>query len=95
MTTSDSAARDRPKGDAPPDGDEKGWLNRRTVAYFLGLLALNYILASAFVNGASRVEIPYNPTFLQQVSNGNVASIGAKEKRSPGHLQARRALPRV
>ena len=84
MTTSDSAARDRPKGDAPPDGDEKGWLNRRTVAYFLGLLALNYILASAFVNGASRVEIPYNPTFLQQVSNGNVASIGAKESAVQG-----------
>ena len=84
LTTSDSAARDRPKGDAPPDGHEKGWLNRRTVAYFLGLLALNYILASAFVNGASRVEIPYNPTFLQQVGNGNVASIGAKESAIQG-----------
>src|SRR6185369_12623444 len=53
MTTSDSPARGLPKSEAPPDGDEKGWLNRRTVAYFLGLLALNYILASAFVNGAS------------------------------------------
>jgi cell division protease FtsH len=78
MTTSDSAERDFPKKDAPPDGDEKGWLNWRTVGFFLALLALNYILASAFVTGASRVEIPYNPTFLQQVSNGNVASIGAK-----------------
>ncbi|HEX6712758.1 MAG TPA: ATP-dependent metallopeptidase FtsH/Yme1/Tma family protein, partial [Thermoleophilaceae bacterium] len=84
MTTSDSPARGLPKSDAPPDGDEKGWLNRRTVAYFLGLLVLNFILASAFANGASRVEIPYNPTFLQQVGNGNVASIGAKESSIQG-----------
>jgi hypothetical protein len=84
MTTSDSAERDFPKLDAPQEGDDKQWLNWRTVAFFFGLLALNYILASALVNSASRVEIPYNPTFLQQVGNGNVAPIGAKESAIQG-----------
>ena len=45
-----------------------------------GLLALNYIVVSMMSAGSAqpRVEIPYRPTFLAQVHDGNVASISAK-----------------
>ena len=54
--------------------------DRRTVGGLLALLALYYIVVS-MTSGSSaqrRVEIPYRPTFLAQVHDGNVAAISAK-----------------
>jgi cell division protease FtsH len=54
-----------------------GW---RDVAVFLGLLLVNYLVVSLLLGGAAspRVEIPYRPTFVAQLSDGNVATITAK-----------------
>ena len=54
-----------------------GW---RNVGVFLGLLLVNYVVASLLFAGTAdrRVEIPYRPTFVAQLSNGNVATITAK-----------------
>ena len=46
----------------------------------LGLLLLNYVIASMLFGATDnpRVTIPYQPTFLEQVREGNVAKITAK-----------------
>jgi hypothetical protein len=54
-----------------------GW---RSVAVFFGLLLLNYVIVSQLSGAGAnpRVTIPYQPTFLEQVGDGNVATITAK-----------------
>lgn len=73
MTTKDPAQRNLPKLDAPADGDEKGWLSWRNVAFFLGLLALNYILASAFVNKRGSVAAALGAADLPPVVGNRAA----------------------
>jgi cell division protease FtsH len=73
---------DRPVSDKPA-GSGGGWkpprLNGRTIAMFLGLLLLNYLIVSSLSGGeAPRVTIPYQPTFLEHVGDGNVAKITAR-----------------
>jgi cell division protease FtsH len=43
----------------------------------LGLLALNLWISSQALKPNARVRIPYSPTFLVQVKNGNVAEISS------------------
>lgn len=52
----------------------------RILAVFSGLLLLNYIFVAAIfeTRGKSRVEIPYTPTFLEQVREGKVAKVTAE-----------------
>jgi cell division protease FtsH len=45
------------------------------LAVLVGLLLLNFWLASVVTAPAARVSIPYSPTFLNQVNAHNVASI--------------------
>jgi cell division protease FtsH len=54
-----------------------GW---RNVGVFLGLLLVNYLIVSLLFGAAAnpRVEIPYRPTFVAQLSDGNVETITAK-----------------
>jgi cell division protease FtsH len=47
------------------------------VLLVLGLLALNLWISSQALRPASRVQIPYSPTFLEQVQNGNVSQISS------------------
>jgi cell division protease FtsH len=74
---------DRPNTDRR-DGERKTpprfRLDRRTVGAFLVALVLNYIVVSLISSAAAkpRVEIPYQPTFLAQVRDGNVSAISAK-----------------
>src|SRR5690242_1714314 len=51
----------------------RGW-----IALFIALLALNFFLSTRAMRPASRVRIPYTPTFLQQVSANHVTSITSK-----------------
>ncbi|MDP9385734.1 MAG: ATP-dependent zinc metalloprotease FtsH [Actinomycetota bacterium] len=44
----------------------------------LVLLALNYAIASAFNRPEPAVRVPYSPTFLQQVRDGNVTRISTE-----------------
>jgi cell division protease FtsH len=74
---------DRPVPDKPPrtdDGQKPRRLDRRSIAVLLGLLLLNYLIVSQLYGTAEnpRVTIPYQPTFLGQVGDGNVATITAK-----------------
>jgi cell division protease FtsH len=60
-----------------PVGRPFGW---RNVGVFLALLLLNYLVVSMLFAGTAnpRVEIPYRPTFVAQLRDGNVATITAK-----------------
>ena len=52
----------------------------RNVGVFLGLLLLNYLIVSLFFSTEQnpRVEIPYRPTFVEQLREGNVATVTAE-----------------
>jgi cell division protease FtsH len=54
--------------------------DRRLVGAILAALVLNYIVVSLISSAAAkpRVEIPYQPTFVAQVREGNVSGISAK-----------------
>ncbi|MBV8562952.1 MAG: ATP-dependent zinc metalloprotease FtsH [Actinobacteria bacterium] len=87
MNTSDDTQQ-RPDGrnDGNQQGANLGW---RTIAFFVGLLILNYVLAAAFYASTAkpRVTIPYSPNFLTQVRADNVKSITAQEAAVDGTLK--------
>jgi cell division protease FtsH len=58
---------------APPRFRWRWW-----VAWAIGLLVLNYWVASRATKAPERVRVPYSPYFVQQVSAGHVASITSK-----------------
>src|ERR1700731_3504420 len=53
--------------------------NPRWLVFFLvvGLLALNLWISSQALKPNARVQIPYSPTFVQQVTHDNVAGISS------------------
>jgi len=61
-------------GRQSPSGPNARWL---IVVLVLGLLALNLWISSQALQPAARVQIPYSPTFLQQVQSGNVSEISS------------------
>jgi cell division protease FtsH len=74
------AAGDKPNGSGEQPKQRRPGLGWRTLAFFLVLLGLNYAFSSLFFTtaGKHRVAIPYSPTFVTQVRNGNVATITSK-----------------
>jgi cell division protease FtsH len=48
------------------------------VAWLVGLLVINFAVASHETKAPARVRVPYSPYFLQQVTAGHVASITTK-----------------
>jgi cell division protease FtsH len=74
---------DRPSTSDPTgtgDGRNRPRFDWRSVGVFVGLLLLNYVIVSLLFSGTPnpRVEIPYRPTFVEQVRDGNVATVTAK-----------------
>ena len=65
----------RPEGHT--DNPRKPGLGWRSLAFFVGILILNYLLAAIFYAAAAkpRVTIPYRPAFIAQVQAGNVADV--------------------
>ncbi|CAA9491049.1 MAG: Cell division protein FtsH [uncultured Solirubrobacteraceae bacterium] len=53
-------------------------LRPQIIAALFVLLALNYAIASAFNRPEPTNRVPYSPTFLQQVRDGNVARISTE-----------------
>src|SRR5918998_2338126 len=54
----------------------------------LALLAANYLSVALFAPGKeTSVTIPYSPTFLDQVENGNVARINAQGEAVTGEFE--------
>ncbi len=62
------------KPPAAPTGPNPRWL---IAALVVGLLALNFWITSQTLQPNARVRIPYSPTFLTQVNNGNVSEISS------------------
>jgi cell division protease FtsH len=57
----------------------RGW-----IAFFIGLLVLNFYFGTRATQPSSRVRIPYSPVFLQQVRAGHVQEITSKGTRVQG-----------
>jgi cell division protease FtsH len=62
--------------------------------FFVGLLALNWILVLAFQPGVQpRVRVPFSPYFLDQVAAGQVASISSKSGAIDGTFRSKVRYP--
>jgi cell division protease FtsH len=61
-------------GQPTPNRRNYRWLVALLV---VGLLALNFWISSQALKPNARVQIPYSPTFLSQVSNNNVSEISS------------------
>ena len=84
----------------PPAGDDdssqrKSRVTPRDAVALLVLLAVNWLVVMWLFSGsASRVTIPYRPTFLTQLQQGNVDSITAQESAIEGKLKKAIRYPR-
>src|SRR5215207_3099397 len=54
------------------------WSPRRFIAILLALFLLNWLIVAIFAPAEDRIRVPYNPTFLEQVRNGNVKEISSR-----------------
>jgi cell division protease FtsH len=75
---SKSQAKDDPQSEP---GEKKPRIGRKEIAIFLLLLALNWTFVLLLYGAAARqrVAIPYSPTFLAQVKDGNVSTVTAQD----------------
>ena len=72
-----SAPEDRRKGPTPPQVP-RFRVSRNWILFGVGLLILNFFVASRAMEPTSRVAVPYSPFFLQQVRDGHVKEITSK-----------------
>jgi cell division protease FtsH len=75
--------RDPKRGDmrverAPKKPPLLPWSPRRFLLILLALFVLNWLIVAIFAPPTNRIRIPYNPNFLTQVRDANVAEISAK-----------------
>jgi cell division protease FtsH len=54
------------------------WSGRRFLAILAVLFFLNWLIVAIFAPGEERIQVPYNPTFLAQVRDGNVREISSR-----------------
>ena len=53
------------------------WRPGRFIAIVIGLLVLNWVILGIVAPQEKRIQIPYNPTFLDEVRQGNVNQISS------------------
>ena len=84
-------------GSGQPPGQKPSGPNGRWVVFLivLGLLALNLYISYEFQQPASRVQIPYSPTFLQEVNAGNVSQISSTGDSIQGTFRAAVKYPKA
>ena len=72
----------------PPDdkgGSRQGMLGRRFITFVLILLVLNWVSVALFgPAGTTMITVPYSPTFLNQITAGNVSSISSQGPKIQG-----------
>ncbi len=51
---------------------------RRFLVILLALFVLNWLLVQVFAPAEERIAVPYTPTFLTQVRDGNVKEISSE-----------------
>jgi cell division protease FtsH len=95
----------RPRTPLPSRGDEPGQptkppprrpglLGRRFWGVVFVLLAINYLSVALFAPGKEQsVRIPYNPTFLRQVTQNNVRAISATGESVSGEFKNQITFP--
>jgi cell division protease FtsH len=75
--------RDPKRGDvrvdrAPQKPPMLPWSGRRFLMILAVLFFLNWLIVAIFAPGEERIRVPYNPTFLTQVRDGNVKEISSR-----------------
>jgi cell division protease FtsH len=75
--------RDPKRGDvrverAPERPPMLPWNGRRFLAILAVLFLLNWLIVAIFAPPEERIQVPYNPTFLQEVRQGNVEEISSR-----------------
>ncbi len=53
------------------------WNPRRFILIVIGLFILNWVIVGIVAPAEKRIQVPYNPTFLDQVRAGNVKEISS------------------
>jgi len=76
-----SLTEESPKDEQPDKSDKNPRIGKREIGVFLLLLALNWVFVLALYGAAARqrVAVPYSPTFLAQLKDGNVSTVTAQE----------------
>src|SRR5579884_2437995 len=77
-----------PRGPRLPQRQPPRFRWRWWIAWAIGLLVVNYWIASRETAAQTRVRVPYSPYFLQQVTSGHVASITSKGTAVQGTFKA-------
>jgi cell division protease FtsH len=54
------------------------WSGRRFLTILAVLFLLNWLIVAIFAPAEDRIRVPYNPTFLTQVRDGNVKEISSR-----------------
>src|SRR5918999_11629 len=75
--------RDPKRGDvrvsrAPQKPPMLPWSGRRFLVILAVLFFLNWLIVAIFAPAEERIQVPYNPTFLNQVRQGNVEEISSR-----------------
>ena len=75
--------RDPKRGDvrvsrAPQKPPMLPWSGRRFLVILAVLFFLNWLIVAIFAPADERIQVPYNPTFLNQVRQGNVEEISSR-----------------
>ncbi|MET0512982.1 MAG: ATP-dependent zinc metalloprotease FtsH [Thermoleophilaceae bacterium] len=63
------------------------WSGRRFVVILLVLFLLNWLIVTVFAPAEERVRVPYNPTFLEEVRDGNVKEISSTAETVQGEFR--------
>jgi cell division protease FtsH len=54
------------------------WSGRRFLLILAVLFLLNWLIVAIFAPAEERIQVPYNPTFLEEVRQGNVEEISSR-----------------
>jgi cell division protease FtsH len=91
------ARRDKPGWRVAPAPDGRGakpdrqpmlpWSPRRFIVILIGLFVLNFALVQIFAPAEKEIRVPYTPTFLNQVRDGNVKEISSTGETLQGEFK--------
>jgi cell division protease FtsH len=84
--------RDPKRGDvrvdrAPEKPPMLPWSGRRFLLILAVLFFLNWLIVAIFAPGEERIRVPYNPTFLAEVRQGNVKEISSRGETVQGEFR--------
>jgi cell division protease FtsH len=63
------------------------WSPRRFLTILALLFLLNWVIVAVFAPAEDRITVPYNPTFLEQVRDGNVKEISSSGDTVQGEFE--------